>query len=271
MALSNSAQSGLSFLDGLIAKLPESLRAEATALVTKIKSTPEAEIATPLQYVGDGVLARPDYSRVMNELKVKQDEIDALAQEQLTWWTTNSAALNEYRTIKPEYDRLKGTDPNPDPNPAPALDMKTIGEELERRDRAFAGAFALGVTLSARHQLLFNEALDMNELMGDPNVGQPVKGQPGRVYGLQDAYNTKHGERVTAKAKEAEDTRIKKLVDDGVAERLRQQPQIQPYPLRPEPSPLDALLVKDGPASHTVDTATTEYERLQAARAVAGG
>lgn len=269
MPLSKSAQTGLTFLQGLIPTLPEALRADATALVTKITGTPEAEIESSLKYVGDGAMARPDYSRAMNELAEKTKELDAIANEHTAWYQENSSALAEYVQIKPEYDKLKGN-PNPNPNPSPTptpnpapFDQKTLEEALEQRDRAFASVLALALPLSQKHFQMFNEVLDVDSLIADPRVGQPVKGQPGKVFGLMDAYNARHGERVATKAKEAEDARINKLVEDRLVEERKRNPPNQPYPLlRSEPSPLDVLQTKDGPASHTIDTAVAEYERL---------
>jgi hypothetical protein len=108
----------------------------------------------------------------------------------------------------------------------------------------------------------------MTELLSDPKLGQVLDRNTGRVYGLKDAYDAKHGTRVIEKAKAIEDARIKKLVDDGVAERMRTMPQNHPFPLRDStPSPLDALDNKERkPADYSVDSAITEYERLQATR-----
>jgi hypothetical protein len=275
MPLSKSAQAGLTFLQGWAPTLPEAFRAEVSALLTKITSTPEAEIEPSLRYVGDGAMARPDYSRAMNDLAEKTKELDAIAQEHTQWYAENKDALTEYVRIKPEYDKLKGNghpNPNPNPNPTPNLDAKgltsdQLAEELERRDRSYASVLAFGVSLAQRHFAMFNEALDMGELVADPRIGQAVKGQPGRVFGLQDAYNAKYGERVQQKAQEAETARINKLVEERLVEERKKQPLQQPYPLaRSEPSALDALATKDGPAAHTIDTAVAEYERLQQAR-----
>jgi len=266
--MSKASDAGKSFLAGVLARLAEADRAQAEAIFGK------AEHEGALEVLGTGALAQPEINRKFDELKVKEDELDDLRAQNQDWWDNNQKAIQEYRVIKPEYDKLKGTPPKKEGDPplAPALDMKAFQDELEHRDRAFAGAFALGVTLSSRHLQMFNEVLDMSALLSDPHLGQSVKGQPGRVYGLQDAYNTVHGERVTAKATEAENTRINKLVEDRMVEERKKLSAIQqPYPTyHADPSPLDALAQKDGPASHTVDTAVVEYERLQQARHQSG-
>jgi hypothetical protein len=87
------------------------------------------------------------------------------------------------------------------------------------------------------------------------------------VFSLPDVYTAKYGERVAAKQKEADE----KKFNDEVEKRLtteRTKLAGQPFPLRGDPSPsvLDVLATKDGAASHTLDTAVAEYERLQGAR-----
>ena len=252
-------ESGQSFLAGVYAKLSEADRAVAQAIFEK----PEAEQALVL--IGDGVLARPDYSKAMNELKERQDALT-------TWFGENETALKEYLVIKPEYDKLKGGNPNPNPNPKPdpppAFDQKALDEQLENRDRAFAGALSLTVRLVQEHGKMFpGEILDTDELLADARLGRPIQGQPGRVFGIRDAYAAKYGEKVVAVQKKAEDDRINKMVEERLIEERKKNPPNQPFPIRDaSPSPLDALTVKDGPAQHTVDTAVAEYERLQASR-----
>ena len=255
-------ESGQSFIAGVLAKLPETKRAAAQALF----EDPEAEAAVSL--IGDGVLARTDYSKNMDAIKVKEAELAQQKKELNDWYAVNKGALDEYLDVKTELDTLKA---NPDHK---VVDSKVTGvtEEdmlkiIEQRDRGFANAMALVVPLANRHQMMFGEVLEVQELLANPKLGRPIDGQPGRVFGLTDAYNEKHGERVQAKQTEAESARIKKLVDEGVAERMKGSPQ-HPFPLRdPNPSPLDALeSAARKPADHTLDTATAEYERLTQAR-----
>ena len=265
--MSKASDAGKLFLAGVFAKLSDADRTQAQAIFEK------AEHEGALEVIGTGALAQPDINRRYDELKVKETELDTLTDQNQAWWAEHQAAIADYLKIKPEYDKLKGN-PNPNPNPQPVagLTREDIAADLEQRDRAFAGALALGVTLSTRHLQMFNEVLDVNALLTDARLGQPIKNQPGRVFGLQDAYTAAHGERVATKAKEAEDARINKLVEEKLAEERKKQPALQPYPLGhgPDPSPLDVLQTKDGIAQHTVDSAVAFYDRLQADRAGAG-
>lgn len=266
-------ESGQSFIAGVLAKLPDADRAAAQALFAK----PEAEAAIAL--IGDGVLARSEFSRQMDDLKKKTEELDARQDTLSAWWEQNENALKDYLVIKPEYDKLKGApnpNPNPNPNPTPApagLTQEQIAAELDARDRGFASAFSLGINLATQHLHMFNEPLNMTELLGDPNLGRPIKGDPnGRTYGLQDAYNTKHGTRVAEKQQAARQAEIEKEVQKRLAEERAKNPQPMPYPLRDaQPSPLDALTAERKPSDFTVESAVAEYDRLSQARQQAAG
>jgi hypothetical protein len=257
-------EDGSTFLAGVLAKLPEAARAQAKAIF----ETPEAKDAVIV--IGDGVLARPDYSRAMNDLKTKETELTQKFNELNDWWSVNEAALTEYKTIKPEYDTLKGqrrTDP-PSPTPStPPPDARQIAlDVVNEAGREYVGVSAWLAGKVAVHQQMFGEPLDAMALVSNPKLGKPIPGQPGRVFSLQDAYNEQFGEKVAAKAKEADEKRI----NDEVAKRLaeeRAKSVGQPFPLRGEaPSVLDVLQTKEGPAAHTLDTAVAEYELLQQAR-----
>jgi len=259
-------EDGTSFLAGVFAKLPESVRTQVQEALTK----PEAKDAVTL--IGDGVLARSDYSKNMDALKANEAEAANKLTELNTWYAANKAALDEYKVIKPAYETLKKTggraddDPPPDPNP-PVDVRKLFGELLEQEGRGYVEVSAFLATQGLKHYAMFNEAVDMQELVANPKLGKAVIGQPGRVYSLLDAYNEKYGERVATKAKEAEDKRINDEVEKRLAEKVKGSVN-QPFPLRGEaPSVLDVLQTKDGPAAHNLDSAVAEYERLSAARA----
>lgn len=252
--MSKAADAGKSFLAGVLAKLPEAVRGQAQTIFESADATQALEV------IGTGALAQPEINRQMDDLRKQRESLDGLRESNETWYAENKAALEEYLQIKPEYERLKV---NPDHKPAPVagLSKEEIAAQLEARDRAFAGAMSLGMDLSSKHMHLFNEPLNMTELLSDPKLG--ING-----YGLQDAYNSKHGERVQTKAKEAEDARINKMVEEKLAEERRKLPQQHPFPLRDSsPSPLDALNNTERKTTdYTVDSAIAEYDRLSQTR-----
>jgi len=264
-------EDGQTFLAGVLAKIPEGLRAQVKDAFEK----PEAKEAVVL--LGDGTLARSDYSKSMDRLKTQQTELEAklaeantLHEQQTKWYQTNEAALKEYPTLKAELAKRKagGDDDDPPPPPPNTLDKKTIEELIDQtlttRERDYVDVVAFMQDTGFRHHAMFSEPLVMRDLLQNPKLGKPILGQPGRIFSLQDAYTEKYGERVVAKQKEAQD----KIINDEVEKRLKEKLAGQPFPLRGQPSPsvLDVLETKDGPAAHTLDTAVAEYERLQASR-----
>jgi hypothetical protein len=254
-------ESGQEFLAGVLAKLPVELQAQAKELFGK----PEAKDAVII--VGDGVLARPDYSRAMNDLKTKETELQAERDSLNGWYVANKAALEEYVTIKPEYDVLKAKPADPAKPVPPADPRKVVEEVMSEQGPQYIQVAAWLHDRGMEHFQLFGERLNTQEIVSHPKLGRPIVGQPGRVFSLQDAYLEKHGDRVAAKQKELDE----KKFNDEVERRLapeRAKLASQPFPLRGDASPsvLDVLSTKEGPAAHTLDTAVEEYERLQAAR-----
>ena len=262
-------EDGQSFLAGVLAKIPESLRAQVKDALEK----PEAKDAVTL--IGDGVLARSDYSKSMDKLKAQETELKAQADARLAelnaWYTGTKAVLDEWKVQKPEYDRLKAGKPDDDdepPKPPVAFtkeDLQAlIDESLGPRERGAVDVMAFLTHIGLKHLHAFGEPPDVTAITANPKLGKPIAGQPNRVFSLQDAYNVLYGEKVAANAKEADDKRI----NDEVEKRLKEKLSAQPFPLRgsaPAPSSLDELDLKDRP-THTVDSATALYESLQQGR-----
>lgn len=255
-------ESGQSFLAGVLAKLPQELQAQAKTVFEA------AEAKDAVTLVGDATLARSDYSRSMDQMREKEQALNDYYTRLNGWYADNQAALDAARAA--------GT-PEPTPPAAPtppagtgvlsAADIRRIADEaVNDAGRDYIAVTAFLTTQGARHSHLFNEPLDMTELIANPKLGKPVYGQPGRVFSLQDAYLERYGERLATKQKEAEDKRINDEVDKRLSDRLKQQTSVHPFPLRQESSPLDVLSTKEGPAAHTLDSAVAEYERLVSAR-----
>lgn len=269
-------ESGQSFMAGVLAKLPESQREAARALFES------AEARDAVTLIGDGALARSDYSRNMDGLRAKEQELNAHYERLNDWYATNKSALEEARELKANgggmIDRAGSNghgDPNPNPDPANVVKggamltadevRKLAGEAIDAAGREYLTVTAFLSQRGLEHLHTFGEPLDTVALVNNPKLGRPIAGQPGRVFSLDDAYQEQYGEKVAAKRKEYEDKRFNEEVEKRLADRLRSSAS-QPFPLRSESSPLDVLTTKDGPAAHTLDTAVAEYERLQAAR-----
>lgn len=244
-------ESGQEFLNSVLAKLPADKQAAAKALF----EDPTAKDAVTL--VGAGALARSDYSKNLDALKAKEDEL-------VVWYEDNKAALDEFVKIKPEYDTLKGTKKEDPPKVDPIDPRKVAEEVLASQGRNYVDVADWIADRKLDHYVKFGEILDTRALLDDPRLGKPVAGQPGRVVSLPDLYHEKYGEKLAAKQKEADDKKFNDEVEKRLAERRAQQPQ--PFPLRGESSVLDALGDPDRAAKHTVETAVEHYERLQADR-----
>lgn len=262
--MSKAADTGKSFIDGVLAKLPESLRDQAKAVF----SAPEATDALTL--VGDGVLARADYSRQMDEIRTKEQQVTEDFERLNTWYEEKKSALAELDEFRTGKKKPANGDPPP-PRTTPEIDpTKFLSREdfqKSQREEQLAAANYLGLqnVLTLQHYDRFKEILDTRELLADPNLGKQKA--DGSVYGLTDAYRTKHGEKLTAWEQQQEQARITKLVDEQVAERMKANPGM-PIPLRGAPSVLD--LIEAGteikPEQYSAAAAAEEYARLQAAR-----
>jgi len=259
-------ESGQSFLAGVLSKLPAEQQAQARAIFDA------AEAKDAVVLLGDGALARSDYSRSMDTIREQERALTEYYTRLDGWYAENKATLDA------AAQRGGAADPAPPQDRTPnggaggnvalsAYDIRRIANDaVNEAGRDYIQVSAFLSTQGARHSHLFNEPLDMTELVANPKLGKPIYGQPGRVYSLQDAYMERYGERIQKKQQEAEDKRINDEVDKRLGEKLKATQSGHPFPLRTEASPLDALSTKEGPAAHTLDSAVAEYERLVSAK-----
>lgn len=262
-------EDGQSFLAGVLAKISSP---EKRAQVEAVLKDPEAKEAVTL--LGDGVLARSDYSKHMDALKkqgddakAKLDEATQLYERNQTWYTANEAALKEYPGLKAKLARGKGVTDDEEEEIVPPDPRKLVEEILAEQGRDYVNLSAWLAAKSVEHLHRFGEPLDAMALVAHPKLGKPIVGQPGRVFSLNDVYQEAYGERLAAKQKEAHDKGIETEVQKRLTEE-RAKFAALPFPLRggAEPSVLDILATKDGSAAHTVDSAVAEYDRLQQTR-----
>lgn len=261
---------GTSFIAGVLAKLPESLRESAKAAF----AAPEAQEA--LTTLGDGVLARADYSRAMDDIKVKEDTLVADYEKLNTWYATRQADFEIVDGLKKTgkwSDKgpvLDGAPPKPGDPPLAVDTSKFVSREdfdkiMRGEQMAAAGFLALQQNIGMKHLQDFGEVIDTRELLADTNLGKPTP--DGRVYGLQDAYNTKYSTKITERNQKLENERIEKLVGERLA--TERKGFNMPIPLKNgQGSPLDLLEANTEfkPDPNLAQTAAEEYARLQAAR-----
>lgn len=275
-------EEGSTFLAGVLAKLPEGLRAQAKAVF----EAPEAKDA--ITVIGDGALARPEFSRHMDDLKKQTDQLAAdrtkldeqreavrqLNAEQTRWYEANKAALTEYPTLKARVDQLGNGDGDGDGEGDTSMTAdevkKLMQETIEAEGRGYINVAAWFASQATKHARMFNEDIDMQELANNPKVGRAHPSDPSRAFSLIDAYQEKYGDKVAEKAKAADEEKFNKEVERRLQEERAKGGPAHPFPLRTEPSVLDALTAERKPSEYTVDTAVAEYERLQQARQGSG-
>ena len=156
-----------SFLESVLATVPEEKRDTVRATLT------DDSIAPKLR---EGVLARSDYSRHMDELAKRRAEVDSYIAEQQervkgweTWYADASTQLNETQSMlekyRATYGDLTGT-------PAPALKREDIESLLAARigkEREGLGTWMVDAVdkltdLKIQHRQDFGERLDTRAL-----------------------------------------------------------------------------------------------------------
>lgn len=221
---------GKEFLAGVIAKLPESLRAQAEQTF----AAAEAEVA--VAELGAGVLRQQDYSRAMDAARAKETEVTQWHSTLTDWYAT------EQERLKAAHAALEAKPASPavppTPTPAPSTTVSGLSrEDLQKEFDAF-GSLALGVMtmmnrLTASHMKEFGEVLDTQQLLTHPKV---------KEIGLDGAYREVYKEKLDQKAADADAARVRQIEEAAVAKYRASNPNL-PYPVTPQvqSSTLDGL------------------------------
>lgn len=243
--MSKGLQTGVEFLSGILATLPEDRRNTVQEL---IDSTPELATA-----IGEGVLRQEDYSRNM-------DAINRRAKEQHDWWEANQPLVDLGQKA-----RAAGFDPAKPATPGlttPALPENVLRvEDLDKREVNYA-QFAMELNvLQARHLKEFGEVMDFTELAKDPRVTQ---------LGLKGVYEATVAPKRAERQKLATDAEVERRVKEGVDAAIKAggHPSF-PSSKPPAGSPLDALAPVANNGADVSDL-VDEYNTIRAAMGVAG-
>lgn len=256
-------ESGQSFLAGVLAKLPAEQQAQAKAIFES------AEARGAIETIGDGTLARADYSRQSDGLKTKQQEMDDLIARNQSWYDANKAALDTYVQYQSQIDQLKagGTIGGKPPAAAPGLDeagaRKIASEVVGAGAQDVIAIAAWTAQKTAEHYATFGEVLPTQELIAKTLQARAAGRQDTT---LDDTYRAEYGTRLKEKADAAHAKQIEDEVQKRLAEERAKHPVNLPFPVRTEASPLDTLGQADR-SGFTADAAAAEYLRLQQARA----
>lgn len=234
--MATKVELGKQFLSDLLARVPEESRAALAAVVE------DEGIAT---FAGEGVLRQQDYSRSMNDLSAKHQELT-------TWYDANKAALAA---------ATQGRTGDPTPQPT-GLAMADVEKVITERERGVATYIAAATDLSLKHFQEFGERLNLTELLADPEVTK---------LGILGVYDRKFAGRYQEKATKAETDRVEARVAERLVEE-RKKFVSAPYPVTAqEPSPLDALEpAAPGAEKFSPQAMTDEYNQLVANRTRVG-
>lgn len=252
MATSNA------FLQELLARVPAEQRAAAESAL----NTPEV-----LEYARQGALRQQEFSRGMDALRARNDELNTqqaqlndIYTRQQAWWDANG--LNADGTPKtPSTTSTLQTPPaTPAAPAAPDLVRRAeIEKLLDQREAGAAGFFAALNDLSFDHFKTFGEKLDTQALIADAHrTGRPIG----------DVYRAAHAEKFAAKAKAEEDARVEARAQERVNELLRTRAR-QPFPQAGQDNVLDVLAKpadQRDASQYGVDAAVAEFETLVANR-----
>jgi len=237
---------GKSVLDQMFGKLPEADRAALAPVFQK----PEAQEA--LKTLGESALMRSDYSRHM----------DAVAQDhaKLTKWYEEQKANLELGVKAREKGwnpDAPATDPLAPAIPADVMRRADVDKLITARETEALAFIGHSNRLAFDHFQKFGEPLDIPALAADPRANE---------IGLMGVYQARFGDRLAAKAKEAEDARIGKLVEERMVEERRKLVNRPPDSMGSPSlgSPLDALEATAAGKPGLVSEATDMYQTLVA-------
>ncbi len=243
------------------------------------------------------VLARSDYSRAMDELRLKEQTTAEEQRKAQAWYDTLSAwqkekeplvqqtlrekelaraeleaykaqlkSLSEAGLIDPSEASVKFESPNtPKPNGGAEpkyLTAENLKQERLQMERDFAYALANFGDIADQHQELFGSRLTRKELLDELM-------QKGGT--LEEAWDRKYN--VTAKRQELEQNRVNKLIEDARAEeraKVLSERAVDPGYRSPAPyeDPADKHILSlfnqtqgTSSVSEAVKAATAAYQR----------
>ncbi len=224
---------GKQFLTDLLARIPEDQRAALQ---------PVLEADDVADFVGGGVLRQSDYSRGMNELSAKHQELT-------DWFNVNKADGMSTALLPQDKAALAAAAAGKvgDPSSQPAgVDLKAVTALIDERERGVAAYMAATTSLALKHFKEFGEELNLTDLLADPDANK---------IGILGVYDRKFAPKYQEKATAAENARIDAKVKEGIAEERKKLIQ-NPYPVASpngDVSPLSALQPNPGDTNSVQD------------------
>lgn len=287
MAKRNAKTEAQKYLDKLLAKVPEDKRTAVKEALT---------VDDTLEFLGEGVLAQEEFSRLAEEMKKATEEAQAKLDANKKWYNDNLPLLEKGAradVLEAELEKAKKKLEAVVASGGDADDLDTAGAKIEERLKGFVSAeqakklveeaqknilltqqqwgIDLATTLtdlSAQHLHDYREPLNTRDL-----IAFAQKNQKSIVdaYGLMTA--DKAAARAEARAKEERD-KLRKEIEAEVRKELKPEGHgLYPAPSNAEPSTLIGLKPKDSRGGSSgdslVDQAAAMYQDLLTKRGVA--
>lgn len=217
MATPKQKEAATKFLEGIVAKLP----ADKQQAFRDQYMSEEAL----LESVGDGVMARSDYSAQTAALAKERKILD-------DYYTENAPKVERAAKLLERFPDGVIPDDFGGDRKDPPVDIKAIeevitgkvGKTIEQSERGAAAFMAKLADMSGKHLKEFGEVLNTSEIVNDPRVYE---------IGLDALYQEKHGAKYQAKAdaaRAAELEAAKKAGADEALAKYRQENPQQPFP-----------------------------------------
>lgn len=226
MARRDKREAGKTFLENVLAKIPEDKRAGIReALLTD----------DIVEFAGENHLRHDEFSRMADDLRKQTDSIttyrgqlDKWKGDLTTWYTTKQKELETAMATRHDDDGVV----------SPAVDLSGY-VKLEDHQNALAQTESQGLvlmslipTLAMKHYHEFKEVLDVNTVIEHARE----KNLP-----LNLAYEDFVKPRVEERQKKQHDEALSRAREEGAIEERRRQ-QATPYPVSTtEPTTLDGL------------------------------
>ncbi len=266
-------EQGLAYLTELLARVPEDRREAIKEDLAK------DEI---LEHIGDDVLRRSDYSRVMNEQQKAQETLQAdidkyqkLYDDNVRWRQSQEDGVKTMQTENDRYKAVLAADPllggngdgvsdPPDPSHLPAgVDLsgyikrdeaeKALKERLEETERNGVRLMAMLSTIQATHLKQFDEALDAQELFEHATkVSLP----------LPAAYQDLVKDRVEESRQKVHKEEVAQAREEGRIEALKAGSVLPHHVSNDEPTVIDVLGMKDR-SEFGLSKAVDDYWQMQ--------
>jgi hypothetical protein len=266
MAVTNEKHhtAGQTFIQGVLAKLPEEKRAKALELFTG------EDVDPAIETLGEGAMLRSDYSKSHNALGAREQEIQQHWTKLNTWYASKKQQLDQAETLQAELNTLKAQagqsgagDPDgaPDPSrPAAAQggqtpvtrdQLKTLGldpdqivtreqlaQALNTTERGMLAFYGEANPIGIEHYKTFGEVLDIGAVYQHPKIQE---------LGFKACYLDLHKTQFAELAKAAQEKHDKDVAERAIADYQKETAGQQGFPIpgRAMPSsftsPLDSL------------------------------